>query len=499
MTGRTRRGAGPAATTAIWAGVGVLVAAAATPFMLIAPPLIAVVAGGFVLLALAAFLPKAFAFAALCTIILSTLAQTFLGSAGSFADEAVIVLALVAFSTRRLVTERRLVALPGMWWFLAFVAVGLASGIVGAVPFSISVQAMFLAVKGLVFAFALAQLRWDVEDLRVLVRLGAIAGGILVLTAVANLIAPGPWSQLVANRPPFAMVNGIPALQGPFQHPAAFGRLSSILAVGVLSYRLLVRRSWVSAVLLACSSAMALLTFQVKSIVSLLGTIGLLLLRFGGPVRYLAILAFAPLLAMVVLPPLVELVGGDVQIYIVQESARSLLTTGSLQVAADHFPWGAGFGRYASFYASQYYSPEYVKLGFEDVYGLGRAEDGMFLNDTQWPAILGETGWFGAVCFAAGIIAVFASLVRRTSADEHVLVRWLRVAGIAWLVLIIIESVGAPVFVSAPAFPFAFAAAGVIASFRDRARQAVEPTAAAAAPMATAPTAAAPRPEVPAS
>ncbi|MGI9822593.1 hypothetical protein [Agromyces sp. Marseille-Q5079] len=470
MTYLRRRTLGPGATTAIWAGVGVLVALAATPLMLVAPPLIAVVAGGFVLVVLAAFLPKAFAFAALCTIILSTLAQTFLGSAGSIADEAVIVLALVAFSTRRLVTERRLIALPGMWWFLAFVAVGLLSSLVGAVSLSISVQAMFLAVKGLVFAFALAQLRWNVEDLKVLVRLGAIAGGVLVLTAVANLIAPGPWSQLVANRPPFAIVNGIPALQGPFQHPAAFGRLSSILAVGVLSYRLLVRRSWPSAVLLVFSSAMALLTFQVKSIVSLLSTMGLLLLRYGGPIRYIAILAFGPLLAMLVLPPLIELVGGDVEIYIVQESARSLLTTGSLQVAADHFPWGAGFGRYASFYASLYYSPEYVNLGFEDVYGLGRGEDGMFLNDTQWPAILGETGWFGAACFAAGIVTVFVSLARRTSADEHVLVRWLRVAGIAWLILIIIESVGAPVFVSAPAFPFAFAAAGVIASFRDRAR-----------------------------
>jgi hypothetical protein len=215
---------------------------------------------------------------------------------------------------------------------------------------------------------------------------------------------------------------------------------------------------------------MALLTFQVKSIVSLLSTMGLLLLRFGGPVRYLAILAFGPLLAMLVLPPLIELVGGDVEIYIVQESARSLLTMGSLQVAADHFPWGAGFGRYASFYASLHYSPEYVNLGFENVYGLGRGEDGMFLNDTQWPAILGEAGWFGAACFAAGIVTVLVSLARRTSAEEHVLVHWLRVAGIAWLILIIIESVAAPVFVSAPAFPFAFAAAGVIASFRDRAK-----------------------------
>ncbi|GAA1838286.1 hypothetical protein [Agromyces salentinus] len=471
MTRRPRRTLGVGATTAVWAGVGALVAAAATPLMLIAPPLIAVVVGGFVLVALAAFMPKAFAFAALCTIILSTLAQTFLGSGGSLADEAVIMLALVAFSTRRLVTERRLVALPGMWWFLAFIVIGMLSAVIGSVSISTSVQAMFLAVKGLVFAFALAQLRWNVEDVKVLVRLGAIAGGVLVVTAVANLVAPGPWSQLVANRPPFAIVNGIPALQGPFQHPAAFGRLSSILAVGVLSYRLLVRRTWVSAVLLGLSSAMALLTFQVKSIVSLLSTMGLLLLRYGGPVRYLAILAFGPLVAMLVAPPLFELVGGDVEIYIVQESARSLITTGSLQVAADHFPWGAGFGRYGSFYASLYYSPEYVNLGFEDVYGLGRGEDGMFLNDTQWPAILGETGWFGAACFAIGIIAVFVSLVRRTSADEHRLVRWLRVAGIAWLFLIIVESVGAPVFVSAPAFPFAFAAAGVIASFRDQAHR----------------------------
>ncbi|WP_159600363.1 hypothetical protein [Agromyces humi] len=460
----------PGVRTTAWsvAGVGAAVAIAALGWIDPVIPFAAV--AGIILLAVAVFLPKLFALLAIVTIVLTSPIQSALGAAGSYADEAVVLLAFASFSVRRFVTDRRLVYLPGLPWFGLFIAMGVLGGMVNRVAFGTMSEAMLLILKGLIFAFALAQLRWTVRDLRLLARIGAVAVIFFALTGVINLVAPGVWSSLISGDEPVTAVMGVPALSGPFQHPAAFSRFCAVLAIALIAYGLIVRASLGNAILLLVTGGLAVLTFQVKTIIGLGATAGLLLLRYGRPVMWIAILCVVPIIGVVIVPPLYELIAGDFEIYVVQDSARSALTLGSLSVAAHYFPLGAGFGRYGSYTAGATYSPEYVELGFTRIYGLGRGDAGMFLNDTQWPAILGESGWLGAAFFAAGIIAILVSLCRPTSPDEPTLVKWLRVTGIGWLLVLLIESVAAPVFVSAPSYPFVFAAAGMIASFRDSAR-----------------------------
>ena len=60
---------------------------------------------------------------------------------------------------------------------------------------------------------------------------------------------------------------------------------------------------------------------------------------------------------------------------------------------------------FGSAVAAENYGPEYVSRGYPTVWGLGRTEeDGRFLTDTEWPAIIGEAGFLGAagVCGGAG-------------------------------------------------------------------------------------------------
>jgi hypothetical protein len=461
--------------TVLWCGVGIGLVAVTAPLGLVNPifPLFAVV--GLIAVGLAAFVPKLFAFGALLTIVFSVPLQAVLGPLGRNADELVIVLAFVAFCTRRLVTDRRLVFLPGSYWFLGFIVLGVLSGLRLHVPNSTVAQGLFLAAKGLIFAFALAQLEWTVKDVRLLVRAGIVMIVFLVFTALGNLAAPVPWAIAFTRRPPVDYVAGIPSLSGPFQHPAAFGRLCAVLAIAVFAYRFAVRSSIGNTILLVATTSMALLTFRVKSLVGLIGSLGLIAARFSRPIAIFLVLCFGPLVIAFIVPPLLIFVGSDIETYIISSSARSTLTSGSVDVAAGYFPFGAGFGRYGSFTASVNYSPEYISRGFDHIYGLGRGEDGPFLNDTQWPAIIGETGWIGTASFVGGIVCVFLSLFRSTSDNEEPLVRWLRICGVGWLVLILIESIAAPVLSSAPSYPFTFAAAGVIASIRYRAAQARQP------------------------
>ncbi len=212
--------------------------------------------------------------------------------------------------------------------------------------------------------------------------------------------------------------------------------------------------------LLAMAALPAVLSFRVKSLVSLvLAVVALGALNLRRIPRL--IYAIAAVVALVIAVPLVNFAAADFTRYLIDTSARSLLTVGSFDVAARSFPFGAGFGRYGSFTAGVNYSPEYVRLGFEAVFGLRSTPGGgQFLNDTQWPAIIGETGWFGTALFAAGMLHVGIALLRAAPAGEP-LAAWLRLTAIGWLVIVVIESIAAPVFTSAPAYPLPFVAAGI--------------------------------------
>jgi len=455
-----------------WAVGGTLVAAMVTlGALLTSPALVPGVVAAVAAIYVAAFHPKAFALLGVVAIALSTLASAVVGAVAGYIDEAVVLLAVAAFTTRRLVTRGRLVPFPGMLWFGAFVLFGVVSAVVQDVPLAVGAEALLLITKGLLFAFALAQLEWTEEDLHVLTRAGVGAFVVLALTGAVNLLAPGLAASFSGGVVRTG-VGGLPALTGIFDHPAAYGRFCAIIAVGAMAYGLVVRRSVGNIALVVGATALAALTFQVKSIVGLLVALVVIGVRFIRPVTALAALAIGPLVVLAMAPPLAAFVGADVEQYVLQDSARSTLTVGSVDVAGEYFPLGAGFGRYGSFPAGENYSPEYAARDFDQVYGLGRDENGMFLNDTQWPAIIGETGWLGAAAFALGVVAVLVSLFRRTSSSEPHLVRWIRITGVGWLVLLLTESIAGPVFVSAPSYPFVFAAAGIVAAFRDGAREA---------------------------
>ncbi|MCU1473140.1 hypothetical protein, partial [Amnibacterium sp.] len=289
---------------------------------------------------------------------------------------------------------------------------------------------------------------------------------VIALLALVNLALPTQWAQLTMHHGPFAAVAGIHPLNGPFQHPAALSRFSVILAVACLAYLFVVRARFSVLLLLVIAAGLAVLSFETKSLVGLILVAVLFAIRFARVRGVVVVVCLAPLVIAALAPLLVRFIGRDVTAYVVQTSARGRLTTGGADIANHYFPFGAGLGRWASSTAATDYSPEYVARSFQHVYGLGPGTAGKFLNDTQWPAIYGEAGWIGGAAFALGLILMLVALLRRTSRNEDVLVRWLRVAGVGWMIALIVESAVAPVFVSTPSFPFVFAAAGIIASIR---------------------------------
>jgi hypothetical protein len=188
--------------------------------------------------------------------------------------------------------------------------------------------------------------------------------------------------------------------------------------------------------------------------------------------RHAGVLLTALLLlpiAGIALYPLVQqiaVVTYDAYIVAGQDNARTRMTVDSFALAVQHFPFGVGLGRFGSAIAREVYSPEYVRLGYDAVYGLGSPGNphnhGRFLTDTQWPAIVGEAGLLGLLLFLLGLGAM-ALAFRRASHAADVRLRMFGLVGLGWMVHILIESVAYPVFVTAPTSPLLFGLAAVTA------------------------------------
>lgn len=407
--------------------------------------------------------PRLFIGVGLLLVVASVVLRLALPEAAvNLLDELVVGVGLIVLVARRLWRRQAPVLPSWVLWFAAFLAAGLLSSLVNSVPTSIALEGAVLAMKAVLFGVMAAQVDWRPDDLKPFAVGGAITIVVLFCLCVANLIAGQSWVLLIVGRDAyFEGIGPIPALIGPFEHPAALGRFAALLAVAVIAYRLFVDRGWKSAVLLGMASLTALSSLRVKTIVSLVvatGFIGAVNVRRLSRALVISAITVAAIAAV----PVGIYVAIDIQQYLLSTSARSLMTVGALEVAAREFPLGAGFGRYGSYTAAIHYSPEYLPLGFPGYYGLEPRPGGQFLTDTSWPAILGEAGWLGLVFFALGIAHIAYDLWRSRSVDNSPLVQWASWTAIGWLLVILVESIGAPVFTSAPSYALPFVAAGIV-------------------------------------
>lgn len=100
-------------------------------------------------------------------------------------------------------------------------------------------------------------------------------------------------------------------------------------------------------------------------------------------------------------------------------SARAMLTLASPFVAFDHFPFGSGWGTFASAFSVEPYSPVYGMYRMAGIWGIS-PDYHEFVSDTYWPMVLGECGFFG---FAAliGALVLFTKKIFVLKTDKSAL------------------------------------------------------------------------------
>lgn len=392
-----------------------------------------------------------------------------------YLDESLNLLCVVTLPLRRLLNRQPLRTLPGQWWFAGFAVLGVLGALVAHVPANIFLLGALVTLKGPLFAWAVAQLDWSPRHVAVAVRLGVVLIVFCLVATLANLVAPGPWEAVLVDDKNAAEARGIlPSLVGPFTHPIDLGQFMSLSFIAIAAWRTAVGRSTVSLVLMLSTAGGALATARRTAMGSLAATWLWLQAKRRSTAVFVGLLACVPVAAVVLAAPLAEVVAVTYHDYIGQgvREARTVLTVDSFSVAAQHFPFGAGFGRFGSAVAAQNYSPEYVERGYPYIWGLGRnKDDGRFLTDTEWPALLGETGYFGTLAFALGLAAIYRAGLRLwRRAGSAPVVRWAGLTSAGWVVGCLVQSVATVTFTGPPTFAVLFGLAGVVASLSDTER-----------------------------
>lgn len=391
----------------------------------------------------------------------------------SYLDEGMVLLCAFVLPLRRLAVRQPLRSFPGQWWFAGFVVAGLLSGLFLGVAPGIFLTGAVVVAKGLVFAWAVAQVDWEERHLRSAAKAGAVLVIFCVVATAANFVLEDPWNAFMASDENAVQARGaLPSLVGPFSHPIDLGQFMTLSAIALTAWRVAVRKTTFTFVLMIATAIGAVLSARRTAVGSLAAAWVWVQALARSKGTLLAVAVCVPLAAVLLAVPFGSVVRETYDEYLdpnaATSAARTVLTIGSFEVAADHFPLGAGFGRYGSATAAENYSPEYVSRGFPEVWGLGRGvEDGRFLTDTEWPAIIGESGFFGTIAFVAGLLAIYLAARRLWRSSGPPLHRWIGLVTIGWMVACLVQSVATVTFTGPPVFGLFFGLVGIVAALSD--------------------------------
>ncbi len=336
---------------------------------------------------------------------------------------------------------------------LLFMLVGIGSCVLFS-QYSLGtlMAASLLAVKFFLLLSAVIIYRPDEKLIKLFVSAIKFAGIILLATGIINFCFPAIWVRLL----PFTWIDwrmGLPSVMGLFIHPGQYGWF--MLFAALLYYgEFKVYRRQKSLLISVLFIFAAILSLKAKVIVGVGAILWADTFLLDGKKISRKKLGFF----LMALSGGILLFGGYLleafSKYIIgttsEVSARYVLLNRSLQILADYFPLGVGFGKFGSWYARINYSEYYYKYNCTTTYGLF-PEDPRFATDTFWPAILGETGFIGTFIY----LLILYCIIKKLMASIHHIgkshfQRLMAVCGFYIIVQALVESTGEPIFNSAP-------------------------------------------------
>ena len=130
--------------------------------------------------------------------------------------------------------------------------------------------------------------------------------------------------------------------------------------------------------------------------------------------------------------------------------ARGVLLETSIKIANDHFPFGAGFATFGSYFSAVNYSPIYLKYNIHNIHGLTK-DNPAFISDSFWPMLVGQLGYIGTSFYLICIILLLIKIQKNYSFEN----KYEYIAKISVLAYLMISSTSESAFVNPMAISLA--------------------------------------------
>ena len=213
---------------------------------------------------------------------------------------------------------------------------------------------------------------------------------ILLILACIEIFKPHTLSNVMAHATYFAA--GVIATSLCFLYTGDFSMKDRILFIIMLSIGLISGRSkfygffTLSVMVIIYFSNINHFKLNIKTIILLIITLILILVVSWKKVSFYFI----------------EGITGEAE---TDTIARFVLYTTSIQILIDYFPFGCGFGSFATYASGLYYSHIYNQDGIENVWGISKSFYS-FIADTYYPS-LAQFGFVGIMLYITFWIYVF--------------------------------------------------------------------------------------------
>ena len=393
-----------------------------------------------------------------------------MGQAVKHADEALIVvfffLTILSIASGKTSFHRSRLEIP----LIGFIIVSLlGSAIVGS-PMEIAILQLFLYLKGFILLFIVMQLPVDRMVVLRYAKFFTGIGLIILLAGLADLISPVWFRTTFGTVAEGGLIiekrYGILSVKSIFIHPGIFGWFTAFIALYGYAFYMTYNRTrylWLGLLF----SAGSFLSMRRRNLSGIAGALvmALWLQPLAKKIRYGIIIGTSTIIFTIIAWPKIEGLFLDLgTVYISpdnpREEARNVLYMTSYTLLGEHFPWGAGLGRFGSWMSQIHYSPIYKEYGLSRTYGI-EEKNPKYITDTFWPAIIGETGFLGLICYIWICFRITRILYRRVKQTSAPFEKAFFLGTLMVFIESLIESMAVATYTSPPTVYFIFGSLGL--------------------------------------
>jgi hypothetical protein len=368
------------------------------------------------------------------------------GQAVRQADE-ILVLLFVGLTIWR--TTRASVSLPRARFILPGIGValfGAFGAVIHDVSLPVALAGCWLGLKFWIMVVISLLIPWKLEDLTRIYAVLTNVGLFVALLGIADYLTHGGISQALHIAIPHeARGYRAEAVNSIFAHPGEYSLFMSLLFALTFA-RFGMKRSKADLALACVFAGSVLLSFRLKGFLSIAAIVIIVALvqsmASNHSTNSITILLAGALLLIGGYSVEGNVVVKQIATYASSETtARARLYTTGEGIAQEDFPFGVGFGRFASYPSRLEYSPVYYQYNLASVYGLEPRGTTNFIDDTSWPSVVGETGYGGLLIYLTGVVLMIIALIGRLRTVSSGL-KWVPLAALCMLAAIIIDSLG---------------------------------------------------------